>query len=204
MTHYLARPAALVLALLPLSAAAQGWSPAPRAGIAVTEPAVEAPPGQPEPGQPEPGQPEPGQPEPDRAEPGPAPATEAPAPAEAGFAPLSAEGLTIEQFRWEKRLVIVLADSPDNPAFADQLRMLAERPEELAQRDAVVIVDANPEAASAIRRQLRPRGFMLVLMDKDGQIAQRKPFPWTVREITRAIDKMPLRQEELRGRRTAP
>ncbi len=186
MTHYLARPAALVLALLPLSAAAQGWSPAPRAGIAVTEPAVEAPPGQPEP------------------EPAPGPATEAPAPAEAGFAPLSAEGLTIEQFRWEKRLVIVLADSPDNPAFADQLRMLAERPEELAQRDAVVIVDANPEAASAIRRQLRPRGFMLVLMDKDGQIAQRKPFPWTVREITRAIDKMPLRQEELRGRRTAP
>lgn len=194
MTHYLARPAALVLALLPLSAAAQGWSPAPRAGIAVTEPAVEAPPGQPEPGHPGP----------DWAEPGPAPATEAPAPAEAGFAPLSAEGLTIEQFRWEKRLVIVLADSPDNPAFADQLRMLAERPEELVQRDAVVIVDANPEAASAIRRQLRPRGFMLVLMDKDGQIAQRKPFPWTVREITRAIDKMPLRQEELRGRRTAP
>jgi hypothetical protein len=194
MTHYLARPAALVLALLPLSAAAQGWTSAPRAEIAVTEPAVEAPPAQPEPGQPGP----------DRAEPGPAPAAEAPAPAEAGFAPLSAEGLTIEQFRWEKRLVIVLADSPDNPAFADQLRMLAERPEELAQRDAVVIVDANPEAASAIRRQLRPRGFMLVLMDKDGQIAQRKPFPWTVREITRAIDKMPLRQEELRAQRMAP
>jgi len=45
---------------------------------------------------------------------------------------------------------------------------------------------------------------MLVLMDKDGQIAQRKPFPWTVREISRAIDKMPLRQEELRTRRLTP
>jgi hypothetical protein len=45
---------------------------------------------------------------------------------------------------------------------------------------------------------MRPRGFMLVLVDKEGQIELRKPFPWDVREITRSIDKMPLRQREIR------
>ena len=44
---------------------------------------------------------------------------------------------------------------------------------------------------------------MLALIDKDGGVKLRKPFPWDVREITRSIDKMPLRQQELRDRRDA-
>jgi len=35
-------------------------------------------------------------------------------------------------------------------------------------------------------------------MDKDGSVALRKPSPWSVREISRAIDKMPSRREEMR------
>jgi hypothetical protein len=35
-------------------------------------------------------------------------------------------------------------------------------------------------------------------MDKDGEVELRKPAPWDVREITRTIDKMPSRQQELR------
>ena len=34
-------------------------------------------------------------------------------------------------------------------------------------------------------------------MDKDGQVKLRKPFPWDVREISRAIDKFPLRRQEI-------
>ena len=43
---------------------------------------------------------------------------------------------------------------------------------------------------------------MLVLIGKDGSVYLRKPFPWSVREIGRSIDKMPLRQQEIRDRRT--
>lgn len=39
---------------------------------------------------------------------------------------------------------------------------------------------------------------MLTLMGKDGNVKLRKPFPWHVREITRSIDKMPMRQREIR------
>ena len=43
---------------------------------------------------------------------------------------------------------------------------------------------------------LRPEGFSLVLIDKDGQVKQRKPVIWDTREISRAIDKFPSRRTE--------
>ncbi len=49
---------------------------------------------------------------------------------------------------------------------------------------------------------MRPAGFMLVLVGKDGGIKLRKPSPWDVREITRSIDKMPMRQREIREQGT--
>ncbi len=67
----------------------------------------------------------------------------------------------------------------------------------LDERDVVVIVDTDPEARTPVRQRLRPRGFSLVLMDKDGEVKMRKPQPWSVREITRAIDRFPLRRQEM-------
>ena len=64
----------------------------------------------------------------------------------------------------------------------------------------VVITDTDPDAKSALRTKLRPRGFMLVLIGKDGGVKLRKPAPWDVRELTRVIDKTPERQQEVRDR----
>ena len=61
----------------------------------------------------------------------------------------------------------------------------------------IVIVDTDPAEMTAIRTELRPRGFMLALVAKDGSVIFRKPTPWDVREISRAIDKQPLRKQEL-------
>ncbi|QCO54462.1 DUF4174 domain-containing protein [Pseudorhodobacter turbinis] len=109
-----------------------------------------------------------------------------------------AEGVTMDDFLWLKRPVVVFANSPNDPSVTTQLEYLAERPAQLAERDVVVIVDTDPAAASFFRQKLRPRGFSLVIMDKDGSVEVRKPRPWDVREITRAIDKFPLaRQEQL-------
>ncbi len=52
-----------------------------------------------------------------------------------------------------------------------------------------MVVDADPAAESELRLRLRPRSFMIVAMSKEGQVMLRKPSPWDVREITRAIDK---------------
>jgi Domain of unknown function (DUF4174) len=99
---------------------------------------------------------------------------------------------------WIKRPLVVFADSPNDPNFIRQLQLLEQNAQDLIDRDVLVITDTNPAANSEIRLKLRPRGFSLVLMDKDGQAKLRKPLPWDVREITHAIDKFPLRvQEEL-------
>lgn len=114
---------------------------------------------------------------------------------------LEARDIAIEDFHWLARPVVVFADSPADPRYRQQMELLTERMDELDARDVVVIVDTDPSEPSALRTKLRPRGFMLVLIGKDGGVKLRKPFPWDVREISRSIDKMPMRQQEIRDRR---
>ncbi len=114
------------------------------------------------------------------------------------LAPMEAVDVELDEFLWLKRPIVVLADTPADPNFQEQIALLLERPDELLKRDVVLIVDTNPNAGTEIRTRLRPRGFMLTLIGKDGRVNLRKPFPWNVREITHAMDKWPLRQKEIR------
>ena len=111
---------------------------------------------------------------------------------------IDAADATLLDFRWVDRPIIVFADSPFNPLFQEQIELLEADLEELLIRDVVVVTDTDPAAKSAIRQELRPRGFALVLIGKDGQVKLRKPSPWDVREITHAIDKWPIRLKEIR------
>lgn len=113
---------------------------------------------------------------------------------------LPAVDVSLEDFRWIARPVVVFADSEADPAFQQQMTFLTARMDALAERDVVVLTDTDPDAMSDVRRELRPRGFMIVLLSKEGQVVLRKPSPWDVRELTRSIDKMPQRQQEIRER----
>lgn len=108
---------------------------------------------------------------------------------------------TLEDFRWIARPLVVFADNPADPRYVQQMQLILERLDALEEREVVVLTDTDPSARSPLRRELRPRGFMFALIAKDGTIIQRKPSPWDVREISRAIDKQPLRQQEVRDRR---
>lgn len=108
---------------------------------------------------------------------------------------------TLDEFLWQARLLVVFADSAFDPRFVQQMEYIEAREGELVDRDVIVITDTDPSANSPIRQELRPRGFDLVLIGKDGFKYLRKPLPWDVREISRSIDKMPLRQQELRDSR---
>ncbi|WP_410217534.1 DUF4174 domain-containing protein [Paracoccus sp. (in: a-proteobacteria)] len=110
---------------------------------------------------------------------------------------LSAADVEPSQFLWSARPVVVFADTPDDPAFLEQIEALRRDGRALAARDVVVVTDSNPDSNSAWRQQLRPRGFSLVLIDKDGQVKIRRPSPWDAREIGRAIDRLPLRRQEI-------
>ncbi len=103
----------------------------------------------------------------------------------------------LAKYVWLKRPLVIFADSKNDPRFRRQMEMLAEDPSQLETRDVLVLTDTDPAADGPLRQKLHPRDFMLILFSKDGKIALRKPIPWSVRELSRAIDKMPIRLDEL-------
>lgn len=107
------------------------------------------------------------------------------------------------EFTWQARPLVIFADTAADPDFTAQLAQLRRDPASLLMRDVVVVTDTAPAGNSAWRRLLRPEGFSVVLMDKDGQVKSRLPSPRSVREISRAIDKFPLRRREI-GRAALP
>ncbi len=109
-----------------------------------------------------------------------------------------ANEVVLDDFLWVNRVIVVFADTDRDPKFIEQMDLLADRPGDLLERDVVIITDTDPRSPSDIRKDLRPRGFVLLFIDKDGVIKLRKPTPWHVREIVRSIDKTELRQQELR------
>jgi hypothetical protein len=105
------------------------------------------------------------------------------------------------ELEWLLRPLVVFADTPNDPRFRQQMDLLMADIDQLVERDVIIITDTDPSAESALRIQLRPRGYMMALVAKDGRVALRKPSPWSVRELSRSIDKMPLREQEIRDRR---
>ncbi len=116
--------------------------------------------------------------------------------------PHDAVEINLQDFLWLRRPIVVFADTEADPRFQEQIELLKSRTAALEDRDVIILTDTNPQAGSEIREKLRPRGFMVVLIGKDGGVKLRKPFPWDVREFSRAIDKMPMRRQEIRDRRS--
>ena len=106
-----------------------------------------------------------------------------------------------DDLQWVARPLVVFAATPNDPRFQQQMDRLLADLDDLAERDVIIITDTDPSAETELRTALRPRGYMMALIGKDGRVALRKPAPWSVRELSRSIDKMPLRQQEIADRR---
>jgi hypothetical protein len=119
------------------------------------------------------------------------------------FAPVPASEVVEAYLLFLRRPVIVFADSPNDPAFVRQMQLLERYFAQFEARDVILITDTDPANPSDLRRKLRPRGFSLVLMDKDWKPMIRKPLPWEGREIVNSIDKMPIARSEALERNPA-
>ena len=103
----------------------------------------------------------------------------------------------LAEYKWVSRPLVIFADSPFDPRFVSQMEMLAEDPTRLEDRDVIILTDTDVDAYGPLRQRLRPYDFTLVLLDKEGNIVLRKSTPWTARELSRTIDKLPIRKDEL-------
>jgi hypothetical protein len=125
------------------------------------------------------------------------------APDPAPYAPVPASEVVLADELYIHRIVVVFANTPQDPAFVRQMEILGPHMGDLQQRDVLLVTDTEPNEPSELRRTLHPRGFSLVIMDKDGSVAIRKPLPWDAREISRSIDKFPSRIAEVLERNPA-
>lgn len=107
----------------------------------------------------------------------------------------------LAEYLWTARPIVIFAPSDEDPRLKQQLAWLEARKDEMEERDVVVLTDTDPSNPSELRAKYHPRDFQLLLIGKDGQVKLRKPFPWNVRELSRAIDKMPMRRQEIEARR---
>ncbi len=108
---------------------------------------------------------------------------------------------SVAQMKWERRVLIVSAPAADDPALAEQRRVLAAWKSSAAARDLTVVeivgntVRGARDPAAALRRKYRlPATFTAILIGKDGgeKLRSAKPFPAAALEAT--IDAMPMRK----------
>ena len=110
----------------------------------------------------------------------------------------STSDVDLSDMVWVARPLIIFTNSPLDPTFKEQMALLQEGLNMILERDVMIVVDTNPKLKTALRKNLRPKGFVWVLIGKDGSVKLRKPFAWDMREISRVIDKMPMRQQEIK------
>jgi len=117
------------------------------------------------------------------------------------FAAALAASPTLAQMKWERRVLIVAAPSAQDPALAEQRRILGSWTAKREERDLTIVevvgdqVRGAGDTAPSLRRKFRlPASFTAILIGKDGgeKLRSAHPFPTAVLEQT--IDAMPMRR----------
>jgi hypothetical protein len=102
---------------------------------------------------------------------------------------------------WVSRPLLIFVDTDKDPRLDRQLAELAREADALTARGVVIITDADRGVSRAdrseLRKKYRPHGFTVILIGKDGEIALRRPVVVTADDITRQIDRMPMRLREM-------
>ncbi|WP_375390816.1 DUF4174 domain-containing protein [uncultured Sphingomonas sp.] len=115
---------------------------------------------------------------------------------------LAAAPTGIDTMRHHRRILLVVAPAPDDPQLAEQRRLLEPWRAGAADRDLSVVelvgdrVVGATDPAPALRRRFRlvTSRFAVLLIAKDGHVADRGDHPITAEALERQIDAMPMRR----------
>lgn len=115
---------------------------------------------------------------------------------------LAAAPASIDAMRHHRRILLVAAPGEKDPQLAEQRRLLAPWRAGAADRDLSVVelvgdhVTGATDAAPTLRRRygLVPGRFAVLLIGKDGHVAQRSDRPMAADTLEKTIDAMPMRR----------
>ncbi|CAN5842123.1 hypothetical protein BH24DEI2_BH24DEI2_12400 [soil metagenome] len=120
----------------------------------------------------------------------------------------------LTQYRWQNRLVLLFAPSPEDASYQQQTAVLEAEEAGLQDRDIVVFhlfsdtfsdtghVDRqsliqNEVEALRKRFDIGENTFTFVLIGKDGTVKRRSEETVSVNDLFDQIDAMPMRQREM-------
>lgn len=119
----------------------------------------------------------------------------------------------LSQHLWRDRLLVLVADDPQNSDFVEQLRTLEQERAGVADRDLRIFrlvaydgwIDQNALSKEDVAQLRRTFGVpigqeQLILVGLDGEIKRRAKLSTEILEVFAEIDAMPMRRNELRAR----
>jgi len=120
--------------------------------------------------------------------------------------------ISLDDYLWKHRVLVVSAPSEENENYKVQKEVLSVAKEGLSERDMVLISvfdqgnayingrQISDSSAETIKERLVESGnrFTVKLIGKDGTTKLRKNEILSVDELFRTIDRMPMRQREMR------
>lgn len=109
-----------------------------------------------------------------------------------------ASATSLDTLRWKARPLVLFAPAADDPRLSDQVARLAGAQAGLKERDMVVLTVVAPDDPLRTRLKAPRDGFLVVLVGKDGHVAERWTTPQNPGGIFALIDRMPMRRDEMR------
>ncbi len=119
--------------------------------------------------------------------------------------PSGAQG-DLSRYRTKNRLLLIFAPRASDPRWARQDALLARSRSPFADRDLLRFDlferGQSPGAASGLRARyhIKSGSFRVLLIGKDGHVAFSSSTPVALSDLTSRIDRMPMRQDEMRHR----
>lgn len=104
----------------------------------------------------------------------------------------------LASYRWKARPLVIIAPSEDQPAFKKQMAEVEAQTQALNERDMVVLKVTRSDDPLRTTLGVRGDAFQVVLVGKDGHIAERWSSPVSLSTVFALIDRMPMRRDEMR------
>lgn len=121
----------------------------------------------------------------------------------------------LNTYRWKKRPLLVFAENDASPKLTKQRSIIDRYASKLAERDLVVVYVVGDNVSASLgpppglsARALRSKygikdgEFRSILVGKDGGVKRTAASPIGADVLAGVIDAMPMRQDEMRKRKS--
>lgn len=126
--------------------------------------------------------------------------------------PCDGKSVTLDQFQWENRVLLIFAEDSGSDMYQSQIDSLHSHREGLIDRDLVIFSIFDQECSTMDGKIIDDKSsekiendysdqkeiYSVFLIGKDGGVKLHKNQLLNVDELFNTIDRMPMRQREMR------